>query len=67
MNATELDHLVMQVDHLMQLIETLQFENAGLRQKMAVHIQERSRLQNQQDRIAKQIKQTIKQMKEELS
>ncbi|HLB55991.1 MAG TPA: TIGR02449 family protein [Coxiellaceae bacterium] len=63
----ELDHLELQVDHLMRVIETLQFENASLRQKMATHIQERSRLQNINERASKQVKQIIKQIKEELA
>ncbi len=67
MNTTELDHLEIQVDHLMHVIETLQFENASLRQKMAMHIKERARLQHKNERTTKQVKQIIKQIKEELS
>lgn len=67
MNPVELDHLEIQVDHLMRVIETLQFENATLRQKMAMHIKERTRLQHKNDRASKQVKQIIKQIKEELS
>lgn len=67
MNRIELDHLEIQVDHLMRVIETLQFENATLRQKIAMHIKERARLQHKNDRTSKQVKQIIKQIKEELS
>ena len=67
MNPVELDHLEIQVGHLMRVIETLQFENATLRQKMAMHIKERARLQHKNDRASKQVKQIIKQIKEELS
>ena len=67
MNTLEINHLEMQVDHLMRMIETLQFENASLRQKMATHIQERSRLQHKNQDAAKQIKQIIRHIKEELS
>lgn len=67
MSPAELDHLVLQVDHLMHVIETLQFENATLRQKMAMHIKERTRLQHKNERAAKQVKQIIKQIKEEIS
>ncbi len=67
MNSTELDHLEIQVGHLMHVIETLQFENAALRQKMAMHIKERTRLQHKNDRGIKQVKQIIKQIKEELA
>lgn len=66
-NPVELDHLEMQVDHLMRVIETLQFENATLRQKMAMHIKERTRLEHKNDRAVKQVKQIIKQIKEELA
>lgn len=67
MNPVELDHLEMQISHLMHMIETLQFENATLRQKMAMHIQERTRLQHRNQRAAKQVKQIIKNIKEELA
>ncbi len=67
MNPIELEHLGYQVDHLMHLVETLQFENATLRQKMAMHIKERTRLQHKNERAVKQIKQIIKHFKEELS
>lgn len=63
----DFDHLTFQVEHLMHMIEALQFENATLRQKMAMHIQERTRLQNRNERATKQIKQIIKQLKEELA
>ena len=67
MNQIELDHLGFQVEHLMHLIETLQLENATLRQKMAMHIKERTRLQHKNERSTKQVKQIIKQIKEELA
>jgi len=67
MNPVELDHLELQIEHLMHMIETLQFENATLRQKMAMHIQERTRLQHKNQRAAKQVKQIIKNIKEELA
>ncbi|MCX7121433.1 MAG: TIGR02449 family protein [Gammaproteobacteria bacterium] len=67
MKTVELNHLETQVDHLMHLIETLQFENVSLRQKMAVHIKERTRLQYKNQRASKQVKQIIKNIKEELS
>lgn len=67
MNPVELDHLELQIGHLMHMIETLQFENATLRQKMAMHIQERTRLQHKNRRAAKQVKQIIKNIKEELA
>lgn len=67
MSQIELDHLGFQVEHMMHLIETLQLENATLRQKMALHIKERTRLQHKNDRATKQVKQIIKQIKEELA
>lgn len=67
MNSVEFDHLAIQVDHLIRVIETLQLENATLRQKMAVHIKERAYLQHLNQRAAKQIKQVIKQIKEEMT
>jgi uncharacterized protein (TIGR02449 family) len=67
MSQIEINHLGFQVDHLMRLIETLQLENATLRQKMALHIKERTRLQHRNERAAKQVKQIIKQIKEELA
>lgn len=67
MNQIELDQLGTQVDQLMRIIETLQNENAILRQKIAVNIKERARLQHKNERATRQVKQIIKQMKEELS
>lgn len=67
MNSVDLDHLGLQVDHLMRLIENLQFENATLKQKMAMHIKERTRLQHKNQSAVKQVKQIIKQIKEELA
>lgn len=45
-------------------LESLEFENAALKQKIAVHIKERARLQSKNERTAKQIKLLVKQMKE---
>ncbi len=67
MISAELDHLGMQVDHLLRLIETLQLENVTLRKKMAVHIQERTRLLSKNQRASKRLKQIIKQIKEGLA
>ncbi len=67
MNSVELNCLEMQVEKLMHLISSLQHENASLRQKMAVHIQEQTRLQHKNESAVKQVKQIIKQLKEELS
>lgn len=66
MNSVEFDHLGLQVDHLMRMIETLQFENATLRQKMAMHIKERTRLLHKNQRAVRQVRDIIKQMKEQL-
>ena len=66
MNLAELNHLGSQVDHLMQWVDTLRLENASLRQKMAVHAQDRARLQHKNQRASKQIKQIIKQIQEEI-
>jgi uncharacterized protein (TIGR02449 family) len=57
----------MQVERLMQLVSSQQHENVMLRQKMAVHIQEQTRLHHQNESAAKQVKQIIKQLKEALS
>jgi uncharacterized protein (TIGR02449 family) len=67
MSAIELDRLGSQVDRLMNLVESLQFENASLRQKIAVHIKESARLQHKNFNAAKQIKHIIKHIREELS
>ena len=67
MKTLELNELESQVNHLMRLIENVQLENAALKQKMAMHIQERTRLQYKNQRAAKQVKQIIKNLKEELS
>lgn len=67
MNLVKFDRLEMQVERLMHMIDSLQHENALLRQKMAVHIQEQARLQHRNETAAKQVKQIIKQLKEELS
>lgn len=45
-------------------LESLEFENAALKQKIAVHIKERARLKSNNERIAKQIRQLVKQMRE---
>ena len=45
-------------------LESLEFENAALKQKIAVHIKERARLKSKNERIAKQIRLLVKQMKE---
>ena len=45
-------------------LESLEFENAALRQKIAVHIKEHARLRSKNERTAKQIRLLIKQMKE---
>ena len=67
MVTSELIQLESQIDHLMHVVNTLQSENNVLRQKIAVHIQEATRLQHKNERAASQIKHVIKQMKEELS
>lgn len=67
MKTTELNHLESQVNHLMQLIDMLQFENVSLKQKIAMHIQERTRLQYKNQRATKQVKQIVKNLKEALS
>ena len=64
MNSAELDQLTSQVDHLMNMVETLQDENILLRQKIATHIKERTYLQHKNQLAAKNIRQIIKQMKE---
>ena len=66
MQPTELLRLESQVDHLMRTVETLRQENNQLRQKIAVHIQEFSHLKHKNERAAQQVKQIIKNMKEEL-
>ncbi len=67
MQAAELFHLESQVDHLMHVIKSLQTENNQLRQKIATHIQDYARLQHKTERTTQQVKQIIKNMKEELS
>jgi len=52
------------IDQLMELVRSLQSENNQLRQKIAAHIQETTRLQYKNTRVSTQIKQVIKQMKE---
>lgn len=66
MNSIEFDHVGLQVDQLMRLIEALQLENTTLRQKMALHIKERARLAHKNQRASQQIKQIIKALKEQL-
>ncbi len=64
---TDLTELESQVDNLMRTIDVLQFENAALKQKIAVHIKGHASAQHKNQRVAKQIRQLIKQMKEELA
>ena len=67
MQTAELFHLESQIDHLMHVVKSLQMENNQLRRKIAAHIQEYGRLQHKTERAAQQVKQVIKNMKEELS
>lgn len=67
MKLAELNHLSTQVDHLMQFIDSLRLENASLRQKIAVHAQNRAKLQHKNQHASKQIKQIIKQIQEEIA
>jgi len=67
MKTQEFNHLESQVDQLINLVENLQFENATLKQKIAMHIQDRTRLQYKNQRATKQVKQIIKNLKEELA
>lgn len=67
MNSVEINELSTQIDHLMNLVNALQQENAALRQKIAVHIQEQTRIQHRNENAKKQVKQIIKQLREELS
>ena len=67
MQSTDLVRLESQVDHLMRVIKSLHTENNQLRQKIATHIQEYARLQHKTERTTQQVKQVIKNMKEELS
>ena len=66
MNSVEFEHLGLQVEHLMRMIEALQSENVTLRQKMAIHIKERTRLLHKNQRAVKQVRDLIKEMKEQL-
>ncbi|OGT53773.1 MAG: hypothetical protein A3E84_02070 [Gammaproteobacteria bacterium RIFCSPHIGHO2_12_FULL_42_13] len=66
MQPTELLRLESQVDYLMRTVESLRFENNQLRQKIATHIQENTRLKHKNDRAIQQVKHIIKNMKEEL-
>lgn len=66
MNLAELNHLGTQVDHLLHIVEMLRLENASLRQKIATHAQERARLQHKNQHAGKQIRQIIKQIREEI-
>lgn len=67
MSTIEFDQLKIQVDRMMQFITHLQKENALLRHKMAVHIQDQTRLHHRTEAAAKQVKQIIKQLKEAVS
>jgi len=66
MTKLALNQLELQVETLLESLEQLQAENVLLRQKIAVHIQENARLQHKNVRAIMQVKQVIKQMKEEL-
>lgn len=67
MSTIEFDQLQTQVNRMMQVITHLQQENALLRQKMAVHIQEQTRLHVRNEAASKQVKHIIKQLKEAVS
>lgn len=66
-SPAELDQLELQIGHLMHLVDALQSENTSLRQKMAVNIKERARLQHKNQRAARQVKHIVKQLKEGLA
>ena len=65
MGSTEIDHLCHQVNELMQIMDKLQFENATLRQKIAVNSQEKARLINKNQHAIKRLRQIVKQIKDE--
>lgn len=64
--SSDLMQLTSQIDQMMRVIENLRGENRQLRQKIATYIQENARLQHKSERVSTQIKQVIKNMKEEL-
>lgn len=67
MSAHEMTQLSLQVDQLMKIVDSLQSENQLLRHKVATYIQENARLQHRNERASTQLKQVIKQMKEQLA
>ena len=67
MRPETLEHLSLQIEHLMQLSDGLQAENTVLREKIGVQVKKQARLQMKHGVVAKQIKQALKQMKEALS
>lgn len=66
MNTIEISDLELQIDNLIRAMERMKTENQSLRHKLSNSSQERARLQDKNKRASIQIKQVIRQLKEEL-
>jgi uncharacterized protein (TIGR02449 family) len=66
METAELIELEMQVQSLIEMVESLQSENNSLRQRIATATQDRSVLQERHHDAAKRIKSIINELKEEI-
>lgn len=64
MDASQLPHLEVSIDQLLNKIDRLKFENYSLRQKIAQSARERSRLIEQKKQAANQVKLIINQLRE---
>lgn len=66
MEASQLADLELQVDYLLDFVQRLKSENKNLRQRLAEAVQGRSELQERHFEAARQVKQIINQLKEEI-
>ena len=67
MDTSQLPHLEVSIDQLLNKIDRLKFENQTLRHKIAQSARERSRLIEQKKLAANQVKLIINQLRETVS
>lgn len=67
MDTSQLPHLEVSIDQLLNKIDRLKFENQTLRHKIAQSARERSRLVEQKKQAANQVRLIINQLRETVS
>lgn len=66
-HIAQLNALELQVESLVQVLQTLKAENLSLRQKLANSTHQRSRLQTNNQQAAEAVQQVIDQLKEKIA